>query len=375
MIFPFGCVTIGLVLFSLYNAYHEKGVVHMKMKKIAAVASAALFLAQLGVSVSADQVGANPYTSGTTSTTSTVATATSTTTTTNQNGKSSVPASVASVNPYYPGYYYNGRYYYNGGYYYNGRYYYNGYYYDYPYGYYYDYPYSYYNGYYNGYYYDPYYYGYTYNYGLPYGYYYGDANYYSYMGFKTTSQVRRDNTKEVSKGTPYITHAKSYNGWSELTKFAKDAKSGNNLYITLNGASQIPADIIAAVKGKDVLLSFTCDNGAVWSIYGKDVREAKAIDPNIEYDINYVPKNLKKQARKGTVAAYRVGITKSYDDLGTSASITVKVGKSRAGLTAQVYLYDENKGSLVPVYKSKVKDNGLLIFDITSGGPYFITLA
>ena len=346
----------------------------MKIKKMTAVAAAALMAAQMGIAVSADQVASNPYTSGTTSTSAAAAAVSSEIKTTATTDKSNTTTTVTyRYTPY--GYYYNGVYYpYNSYYYnYNTGYYVNGVYYPYTYNTYY-YPYSY--GYY-GYSYEPYFYGYDYGYGsLTWNpYYYSDANYFSYMGFKTKSQVDKDNKKEITKGTPYITNAKSYNGWADLTKYAKEAKAGYNMYITLNGAQTIPAEILSAVKGKNVYLVFTCDNGAVWSINGRNITEAKAISPLVEYNINYIPNTLKKKALKGASAGYQLGLTTSFDSLGCEASVTVKVSALRAGSTAQVYRYNEAKNSLTPVYRTKVSDKGTITFDITAGGPYYITVS
>ena len=155
---------------------------------------------------------------------------------------------------------------------------------------------------------------------------------------------------------------------------AKEAKKGQNLYITLNGAKEIPADILSAVKGKDVLLTFSLDNGAYWTINGKDVKNAKAINPTVEYNIDYIPGSLKAKASKGSISAYQLGITDSFAELGTTASITVKISKSRADNVAYIYRFNKDTGGLTPVYKAVVRDNGTLTFDITAGGPYYIVL-
>ena len=340
-------------VFSVNMSITYKGVVNMKFRKIAAVAAAAVITTSMATAVSAadtDQKVLHGYTT---------------------TSSSYVPYYYVTSNPYYYGYNYN--YGYNYGYYdpYYGYTYYgygDPYYYGYNYNYY-----GYYDPYYYGYsYYDPYYYGFN---GLTYSpYYYSDVNYYGYMGFKSKSEVARDNKKEISKGTPYITGAKSYNGWKDLTKYAKEAKKGQNLYITLNGAKEIPADILSAIKGKDVLLTFSLDNGAYWTINGKDVKNAKAINPTVEYNIDYIPSGLKAKASKGSISAYQLGITDGFAELGTTASITVKISKSRADNVAYIYRFNKDTGGLTPVYKAVVRDNGTLTFDITAGGPYYIVL-
>ncbi len=234
-------------------------------------------------------------------------------------------------------------------------------------------PYNYYNNaYYN--------YGYNYNgyYGSYYngyynGYYYGTDPYYVY------SQILNNNKKdekeeEAQAGEPYIYGRKTKAGWDTILKYVKAAKSGNSITVDMNGSYIIDEDILDALDGKNVSMTFVLDNGVKWTINGKNISEAKDLVIYTEYNINYIPKSLESKACKGAVAKAQIGVTDSFDSIGGKATVTVKFSSKRSGCTAVVYRYDPDTDSLKGVSKTKVKSNGNCSFTVKDGGPYLVVL-
>lgn len=234
-------------------------------------------------------------------------------------------------------------------------------------------PYNYYyNSYYDGVYYGAPYGNYYYGYGM-----YGDP-FYTYNQLfankNNSSSSSSSSKKEAEDGEPYISGHKTRAGWDTISTYIKNAKSGANINVVMNGGTLVSADALSALKGKNVSLTCTLDNGVKWVINGKNVTEAKDIDLYTKYNIQYIPASLVKKASKDAVSKAQIGITQSFDALGTKANVSVKFSTSRAGCTAVAYRYDPLTNTLKGVSRSKVQDNGRCTIAITEGGPYLIVL-
>lgn len=232
-----------------------------------------------------------------------------------------------------------------------------------PYGYY-GTPYYYYNGYYyNGYYYN--------------GYYYNGSlidPYYSYRQILNSNKNTSTSTKEAEDGEPFMYGKKTKAGWDTIVKYINAASKGANLAVDMNGSYVIDKSVLKALDGKDVSVTFVLDNGVKWTINGKKVTDPQDITIYTEYNIQYIPENLVKKAASGAVSKTQIGVSTSFDDLGTDANVTVKFSKKRSGCTAVVYRYDPDTNSLKGVSKAKVQSNGNCTFTVDAGGPYLIVL-
>lgn len=221
------------------------------------------------------------------------------------------------------------------------------------------------------------YYGGAYN-----NYYYGAYTsagvidpYYTYRNSLTsTSTSTSGSTVSVADGEPYIYGNKKKAGWTNIVNTIKSAKNGATVKVDMNGATQVSESVLSALKGKNVNATFILSNGVRWTINGKNITNAKSLTIYTEYNIDYIPASLVKKATANSISKAQVGLTTSFDDLGTKATVSVKFSKNRAGCTAVVYRYDPDSNSLKGVSKAKVQNDGRCAFTIEAGGPYLIVL-
>lgn len=217
----------------------------------------------------------------------------------------------------------------------------------------------------------PYYSNYYYYNGI-YGYYGYADGYLAYL--KNLFNKNTVTSEKATDGVPHLYGNTKKAGWALIEKYIGYLSKGDTLKIDMNGATEIDRDILKAIDGKNVNLQFVLDNGAVWTINGRDVSKATDLNILTEYNIDYIPSGLVKLAKKDCVASAQIGISSSFDDLGVEASVTVKFAKKRAGCTAVVYRYNKERNSLQCVDKAKVLSNGKCTFEVEDGGAYIIVL-
>ncbi|MGN0665620.1 MAG: hypothetical protein ACI4KF_03755 [Huintestinicola sp.] len=204
--------------------------------------------------------------------------------------------------------------------------------------------------------------------------YYGSTNNVFFHPYGYVTGTTTTSTTTASDGTPYIYGKSTKHGWNTIIKYLKNSSKGSTVTIDMNGSAIVSGDALAAIKGKNVNLTCVLDNGAKWTINGKDVVTAADMNIYVEYNANYIPSKLLKKGVKDSVSYTQVAISNKYGDLNAESLVTVKFNKKRAGLTAHVYVYDNVANSLKGVCKSKVLSDGSCTFTAEEGGPYLIVL-
>ncbi len=221
-------------------------------------------------------------------------------------------------------------------------------------------------------------YDYSYNYLYPYG--YGNLYTFSDPYYTFRNQLNNKNnttttsTREAEDGEPYIYGKKNKAGWDTIVKYAKAAASGSTLKVNMNGSYEVSKDVLEAIDGKNVSITFVLDNGVKWTVNGKNVSTPKDMIIYTEYNIKYIPDSLVKKASKDAVGKAQIGVSSNFDSFGSKANVTVRFSSERSGCTAVVYRYDPDANSLKGVSKAKVQSDGTTTFTVTAGGPYLIVL-
>jgi len=219
-------------------------------------------------------------------------------------------------------------------------------------------------------------------YGNAYTNYYGYYNNYGYIDpyyalrdqLKNNQSSTSTSSKTAEDGEPYIYGKKNKAGWSTIIKYINAASKGDNIKVDMNGANTISKDVLAALDGKNVSVTFVLDNGVKWTVNGKNVDSAQDMIIYTQYNIDFIPAALVNKASKDAVSKAQIGISNNYDSFGSEASVTVKFASKRSGCTAVVYRYDPDANSLKGIAKAKVQSDGSCTFSVTAGGPYLIVL-
>ncbi len=213
---------------------------------------------------------------------------------------------------------------------------------------------------------------------------YSDPYYATYLNLKSdktlkaeAEQIQKASTDTTASasvtGTPYISGSRKRAGWTNIVTYINASSSGDTVGIIMNGATKIDSAALAAIKGRNISLRFTLDNGAKWTINGRDVESTNTVDITTEYNAKKVPSNLVKKAAKGALTKAQISLADgSY---GFDAKVSVKFNANKyAGKKAYIYRYDDAANSLKSVSKVKVSSTGYCTFETAEGGAYLIVV-
>ncbi|MBQ7989862.1 MAG: hypothetical protein IJ080_03030 [Oscillospiraceae bacterium] len=228
------------------------------------------------------------------------------------------------------------------------------------------------------------------------GYYYYNGKWY-YNGVASTNNVLQDpylsyqNTitnrnktttttsstaAEPQAGTPYINGGKSYQGTNGILRYLQRyAKIGDTIYVKMNGATTVDAEILKWIKGYDLNLVFVLGNGARWTINGNDVKgQPKSMSIVTEYNIKYIPADVSKSVKAAAVSTAQVGLGNTFGALQVPADVSLKLSKKRAGYSATLYYYNKDTGALNAVGTTTINSSGYATFSIIEGGAYLVAI-
>ena len=143
----------------------------------------------------------------------------------------------------------------------------------------------------------------------------------------------------------------------------------------MNDETTVPASVLAAIKGRNVTVKFVLDNGATFTVNGKDVTSAKNVDIDVTYNTKSISKKLIQTAYSKNDAVSSAQLSIDAASLGFNSDLTVKFSSKRAGYKAKIYRYNASRNSLVLVDTATVGSNGKTTFDnITKGGEFVVVL-
>lgn len=195
---------------------------------------------------------------------------------------------------------------------------------------------------------------------------YYDPYYYYYLNYGNYSTTTKDTTS--------ATMGKK-SGWTAIAKSLKSTSAGSTVTVTMNDEETIPSTVLSAIKGRNVTVKFTLDNGVVYTVNGKDVTTAKDVDINTTYNTKNVPSKLAKAAVKKNDGVSSAQISIDSSSLGFTSDVTIKLPSKRAGYSAKLYRYNSSRNSLVLVDTATIKTNGKCTFEnVTKGGDYVVVV-
>lgn len=209
-------------------------------------------------------------------------------------------------------------------------------------------------------YYDYYYYNYLYGYGD-----FSDPYYYYWLSKGNSSSSKDTTTATLGKKK----------GWTSIASYLKKVSAGSTATIDMNNETVVPADVFAAIQGRNVNIKLVLKNGVTYTVNGKDVTTAKAVDLDTKYNTKYVPSKLVKAAYKKNDAVSSAQISVDAGTLGFTSDLTVKFSTKRAGYKAKIYRYNSSRNSLQLVDTATIASSGKCTFDkVTKGGDFVIVI-
>lgn len=152
------------------------------------------------------------------------------------------------------------------------------------------------------------------------------------------------------------------------------AEEGSIINVDMNGSAVVPGDIFDSIKGKDITITFDMGNGIIWSVNGKNVTTDKAddIDFSVKTGTNAIPVDIVNNI---TGECYSIQLSLSHEgEFGFTAILSINLGKDNAGLTANLYYYNESTGELEFVCAETVAEDGMVSLVFTHASDYAVVI-
>ncbi len=140
-----------------------------------------------------------------------------------------------------------------------------------------------------------------------------------------------------SSGTkqPALKDSSGREGWDVIRAEAEKtalAPEGGTVAVDMNGAVSVPGSIFAAVKGKDVTVSFDMGGGITWSVNGKDITAEPHGDTDfsVKADAGTIPKELAAE-KAGGLAHLEFSLAHE-GTFGFTATLSIQIKSSGGGI-------------------------------------------
>ena len=185
-----------------------------------------------------------------------------------------------------------------------------------------------------------------------------------------------ENTEDTKADVkiPFIKDQDGKNGWDVIRTEEEKAEEGSIINIDMNGSAVVPGDIFDSIKGKDITITFDMGNGIIWSVNGKNVTTDKAddIDFSVKTGTNAIPVDIVNNI---TGECYSIQLSLSHEgEFGFTAILSINLGKDNAGLTANLYYYNESTGELEFVCAETVAEDGMVSLAFTHASDYAVVI-
>lgn len=181
-------------------------------------------------------------------------------------------------------------------------------------------------------------------------------------------------TKDEEEGDKDDTHPQisgsSVVGWSSIEKALSEKASGANVTILLNGEVTVPDTVIRAAAKKDIVLTFTGDDGYKWKLDTSKINKDTIIPYmglGIRSSAIYIP-SVPVNALRGTEAA-RLHIN---SDNKLCAGLLVNVGSNNKDRFAALYRYDSTANTMLQLGNARIGSSGEVQFVPDISGDYVV---
>ena len=196
----------------------------------------------------------------------------------------------------------------------------------------------------------------------------------------TCKRCKHQDTKNLGKlgdGEPYIEGSFQKKGWDAVNNLIKASKEKDTISIIMNGARTLPASVLSGIKGKDISLNLNMENGFIWKINGTSITAETSADTDLSVTntAEHIPAALYSLiSTNQNDFGFHLGRNGAFD---FPAVLSVKADASCAGLMANLFWYDVEKGFLqciqtVTVSGAFERSIPYADFTLSKGQDYFI---
>ena len=192
---------------------------------------------------------------------------------------------------------------------------------------------------------------------------------------------------------PFIRDSSGRKGWDVIraeAETAAAAPAGGTVTVDMNGAVSVPGSVFAAVRGKNVTLSFDMGNGIIWSVNGRDVaaETAGSTDFSVKTEAGTVPKGLIEETAGGLA---HMELSLAHEGaFGFTATLTLRIisrdgngitaGSSGtaaeySGMYANLFYYNPDLRSLEFICAGRIGEDGTADLPFVHASDYTVILS
>lgn len=185
---------------------------------------------------------------------------------------------------------------------------------------------------------------------------------------------------KLPKDTPFIRDETDKYGWEVITDEMKNAESGDDITVEMNGATVVPGEVFCDFKGKDVTMILDMGDDIAWKVNGTEIEADKVADINFEVmvgtkekPLNNIPADVVNSVCDDK---YFMDISLTYDgEFGFTAVLTLNVGNKNAGMFANLFYYNEQTGKPEFMCADQVAKDGTAELTFTHASEYIVVVA
>ena len=181
-------------------------------------------------------------------------------------------------------------------------------------------------------------------------------------------------TRFAEQGTAYITGNEELKGWDAIYTQMTVADPGSTIYITMNGTTVVPKDILTLAADKQLTLVLDMGNGISWMIDGSSIDTSVVADTDfgVELGTSNVPANLQSTV---TGSGWSTQMHLAHDNLfGLTAQLTVNVGAANANKLGTLFYYNVDDQILEYMGQSDTDADGNVTFSFVHACDYVIVV-
>ena len=164
-------------------------------------------------------------------------------------------------------------------------------------------------------------------------------------------------------------------GWNNIQKEIGGAEAGDAVTIDMNGATEVPREVLEEVAGKSVTVEVDLGGGVSWTINGQDVPEdvrLADLDLGVRMDTSGISADVLNSV-SGEYGAVQVSL--DHDgEFGFALTFTAPLGRENAGHWANLYHYDEDRDRLVFETSARITSNGTVSLRFSHASQYAILI-
>ncbi len=160
--------------------------------------------------------------------------------------------------------------------------------------------------------------------------------------------------------------------WEQVKSALAGSAQGSSVNVALKNSYVVPGSVITSMKGKNVNLVVTMQNGVIWKINGQNVTAAAVKDINLGVKLNtdVIPETLVNAA--AGKKDYMEFSLNHDGEFGFTATLQLMVGESYAGKYAKLYYYNESLDQLEYQQSSIVAADGYAEFQFVHASDYLL---